>query len=152
MRRLLLVLVVAALLVAGAYVVGSATKDGPAGRPTATGTGGVETSTPTPSVAASSAPPKPQPAIGALTRSDAACTGTAGGYQKWAYPLTGFAPGRTLHPQLAIRSDHGDGQTAGKPVTVGPKGRGTGDFCVPAGTHGTVTITVAGLTARRPIG
>jgi lipoprotein-anchoring transpeptidase ErfK/SrfK len=49
MRRLLLVLLVAALLVAGAYVAGSATKDGPSGRPTVTGTGGVETSTPTPS-------------------------------------------------------------------------------------------------------
>ena len=49
MRRLLLVLVVTALLVAGAYVAGSATKDGPAGRPTASGTGGVETAAPTPS-------------------------------------------------------------------------------------------------------
>ena len=57
MRRLLLVLVVAALLVAGAYVAGSATKDGPAGRPTATGTGGVETSMPTPS--ATPAPTRP---------------------------------------------------------------------------------------------
>jgi lipoprotein-anchoring transpeptidase ErfK/SrfK len=46
MRRLLLVLVVAALLVAGAFAAGYATKDGPSARPTATGTGGVETAVP----------------------------------------------------------------------------------------------------------
>ncbi|MCA1983168.1 serine/threonine-protein kinase [Nocardioides nematodiphilus] len=122
-----------------------------AGSPTPSRT---STPTPTPSAAVPSAPskPKPKPAIGTLARSDAACSGTAGDYQKWAYALTGFTPGRTLHPQLAIRSDHGNGETTGKPVTVGPKGRGTGDFCVPTGTHGTVTITVAGTTAERHIG
>ena len=59
MRRLMLVLVVAALLVAGAFVAGYATKDGPAGRPTATGTGGVETSTPSPSASPSTTPVRP---------------------------------------------------------------------------------------------
>ena len=110
------------------------------------------TPSPTPTPSAPAPPAKPKPAIGALNRSDAACTGTAGGYEKWAYALTGFKPGRTLHPQLAIRSDHGNGETTGKPVTVGAKGRASGDFCVPAGTHGTVTISVAGISAKRRIG
>ena len=98
------------------------------------------------------APAKPKPAIGALTRSNAACEGTAGDYQKWAYPLTGFKPGRTLTPHLAIRSDRGNGETNGKPVTISAKGRARGDFCVPTGTRGTVTITVADTTAKRAIG
>jgi hypothetical protein len=104
------------------------------------------------SVAASTPPPRPKPTIGRLTRSSAACTGTVGDYQKWQYALTGFKPGATLHPQLAIRSDHGNGETTGKPVSVSRRGTGTGDFCVPVGTHGTVTITVAGTSAKRRIG
>ncbi|HEU5037471.1 MAG TPA: peptidoglycan-binding protein [Nocardioides sp.] len=56
MRRLLLVLVVASVLVAAAFVAGYATKDGPSGRPTATGTGGVEASTPTASPTPTAAP------------------------------------------------------------------------------------------------
>ena len=39
------------LLVAAAFVTGYATKDGPSGRPTASGTGGVETAAPTPTAA-----------------------------------------------------------------------------------------------------
>jgi hypothetical protein len=118
--------------------------------PSATAT---PSATASPAVAVTSpAPPKPRRAVGPLRRSDAPCTGTVGDYRKWQYPLTGFKPGATLHPQLAIRSDRGNGQTAGKPVRVSARGTATGSFCVPAGTHGTVTITVAGTTAERQIG
>jgi hypothetical protein len=111
------------------------------------------TPSPSPTAAPSAPPPAhPKPSIGKLTRSNAACTGTVGDYQKWQYALTGFKPGRVLRPQLSIRSDHGNGETTGKPVTVSKRGTGMGDFCVPAGTRGTVTITVADTSAKRQIG
>ncbi|GAB6985237.1 L,D-transpeptidase family protein [Nocardioides pyridinolyticus] len=61
LRRLLPVVLVAALLVTGAYVAG-AVEDGPSPRPTATGTGGVDTATPTPTPTPAPAPtPAPTP-------------------------------------------------------------------------------------------
>jgi hypothetical protein len=64
MRRLLLVAIVAALLVAAAFATGYARKDGPSDRPTASGTGGVETATSTPTPVADPTPtttPTPTP-------------------------------------------------------------------------------------------
>lgn len=58
LRRLLPLALVAALLVAGAYVAG-VVEDGPTGRPTASGTGGVETATPTVAPTPTRTPTKP---------------------------------------------------------------------------------------------
>lgn len=63
LRRLLPVVLVAALLVTGAYVAG-AVEDGPSPRPTATGTGGVRTATPTPTPTPTPDPtPTPTPDV-----------------------------------------------------------------------------------------